>query len=87
MGSPGIGVAGAKNDLKNSLDKLDEFNYVVEEMIAVQLCSGLFPGIQYPRVPGHEIAGIIEGVGKDVNTTVIHYVLNIYHSISSLGHQ
>jgi D-arabinose 1-dehydrogenase-like Zn-dependent alcohol dehydrogenase len=43
-------------------------------MIAVQLCSGLFPGIQYPRVPGHEIAGIIEGVGKDVNTTVIHYV-------------
>jgi hypothetical protein len=35
MGSPGIGVAGAKNDLKNSLDKLDEFNYVVEEMIAV----------------------------------------------------
>ena len=34
MGSPGIGVAGAKNDLKNLLDKLDEFNYVVEEMIA-----------------------------------------------------
>jgi hypothetical protein len=24
MGSPGIGVAGAKHDLKNSLDKLDE---------------------------------------------------------------
>jgi hypothetical protein len=24
IGSPGIGVAGAKNDLKNSLDKLDE---------------------------------------------------------------
>ena len=34
MGSPGRGVAGAKNDLKNSLDKLDEFNYVVEAMIA-----------------------------------------------------
>ena len=34
MGSPGKGVAGAKNDLKNSLDKLDEFNYVVEAMIA-----------------------------------------------------
>ena len=30
MGSPGRGVAGAKNDLKNSLDKLGEFNYVVE---------------------------------------------------------
>ena len=34
MGSPGIGVAGAKHDLKNSLDKLDEFNYIVEAMIA-----------------------------------------------------
>ena len=34
MGSPGRGVAGAKNDLKKSLDKLDEFNYVVEAMIA-----------------------------------------------------
>lgn len=28
--------------------------------------QGLFPGIQYPRVPGHEIAGIIEKVGTDV---------------------
>jgi predicted ester cyclase len=34
MGSPGIGVKGAKNDFKNSLDKLDDFNYVVEAMIA-----------------------------------------------------
>ena len=30
MGSPGRGVAGAKNDRKNSLDKLGEFNYMVE---------------------------------------------------------
>ena len=30
MGSPGIGVAGAKRDLKYSLDKLDDLNYVVE---------------------------------------------------------
>src|SRR6188472_1543861 len=29
--------------------------------------EGLFPGIQYPRVPGHEIAGVIDEVGKDVN--------------------
>jgi hypothetical protein len=34
MGSPGRGVAGAKNDLKNSLDKLDDFSYVIEAMIA-----------------------------------------------------
>ncbi len=34
MDSPGRGVAGAKNDLKNSLDKLDDSNYVVEALIA-----------------------------------------------------
>ena len=28
--------------------------------------EGLFPGIQHPRVPGHEIAGVIDKVGKDV---------------------
>jgi D-arabinose 1-dehydrogenase-like Zn-dependent alcohol dehydrogenase len=28
--------------------------------------DGLFPGIQYPRVPGHEIAGVIDAVGNDV---------------------
>jgi D-arabinose 1-dehydrogenase-like Zn-dependent alcohol dehydrogenase len=27
---------------------------------------GLWPGIQYPRVPGHEIAGRIDAVGPDV---------------------
>src|SRR6478672_7692171 len=34
MGSPGIGVAGAKRDLKYSLDILNDLNYVVEAMIA-----------------------------------------------------
>ena len=29
--------------------------------------EGLFPGIQYPRVPGHEVAGVIDKVGKDVS--------------------
>jgi D-arabinose 1-dehydrogenase-like Zn-dependent alcohol dehydrogenase len=28
--------------------------------------EGLFPGIQYPRVPGHEIAGVIDAVGAGV---------------------
>src|SRR6267154_2337109 len=28
--------------------------------------EGLFPGIQYPRVPGHEIAGVIDKVGSGV---------------------
>jgi predicted ester cyclase len=34
MGSPGRGIDGAKNDLRVSLDKLDDLNYVVEDMIA-----------------------------------------------------
>jgi D-arabinose 1-dehydrogenase-like Zn-dependent alcohol dehydrogenase len=28
--------------------------------------EGTFPGIQYPRVPGHEIAGIIDAIGTGV---------------------
>jgi len=45
-------------------------------LIQVQACGichsdvftkeGLWPGIQYPRVPGHEIAGIIDAVGSGV---------------------
>jgi D-arabinose 1-dehydrogenase-like Zn-dependent alcohol dehydrogenase len=29
--------------------------------------EGEWPGIQYPRVPGHEVAGIIDGVGVGVS--------------------
>src|SRR5919197_219604 len=28
--------------------------------------QGLFPGVTYPRVPGHEVAGVIDEVGEDV---------------------
>jgi hypothetical protein len=28
--------------------------------------EGLMPGIQYPRVPGHEVVGVIDAVGSDV---------------------
>ena len=28
--------------------------------------EGMFPGIQYPRVPGHEVAGVVNAVGSDV---------------------
>jgi D-arabinose 1-dehydrogenase-like Zn-dependent alcohol dehydrogenase len=28
--------------------------------------DGLFPNIQYPRVPGHEVAGVIDAVGQGV---------------------
>jgi D-arabinose 1-dehydrogenase-like Zn-dependent alcohol dehydrogenase len=29
--------------------------------------DGLWPGIQYPRVPGHEVAGVIDEVGEGVS--------------------
>lgn len=28
--------------------------------------DGTFPGIDYPRVPGHEVAGVVDEVGEDV---------------------
>src|SRR4029077_10918589 len=47
-----------------------------EVRVKVQACGlchsdsltkeGLFPGITYPRVPGHEIAGVIDAVGSEV---------------------
>jgi D-arabinose 1-dehydrogenase-like Zn-dependent alcohol dehydrogenase len=48
-----------------------------EARIRVQACGvchsdvltkeGLWPGIQYPRIPGHEVVGIIDGVGDRVS--------------------
>jgi len=48
-----------------------------EVRIRVQACGvchsdvltkeGLWPGIQYPRTPGHEVVGIIDGVGDRVS--------------------
>ena len=29
--------------------------------------EGMWPGIQYPRVPGHEVVGIIDEVGAGVS--------------------
>jgi D-arabinose 1-dehydrogenase-like Zn-dependent alcohol dehydrogenase len=46
-------------------------------LIKVQACGvchsdlftkeGYWPGIQYPRVPGHEVAGVIDGLGAGVS--------------------
>jgi D-arabinose 1-dehydrogenase-like Zn-dependent alcohol dehydrogenase len=33
----------------------------------VLVTEGLWPGIQFPRVPGHEVAGIIDEVGEGVS--------------------
>jgi D-arabinose 1-dehydrogenase-like Zn-dependent alcohol dehydrogenase len=47
-----------------------------EALVRVQACGvcggdsgikdGHFPGVSYPRVPGHEIAGVIAALGEDV---------------------
>src|SRR6476661_5254641 len=29
--------------------------------------EGIWPGVQYPRVPGHEIAGVIDALGAGVD--------------------
>jgi len=29
--------------------------------------EGTFPGLDYPRVPGHEVAGVVDAVGDDVS--------------------
>jgi hypothetical protein len=58
MGSPGRGIAGAKNDLKNSLDKFDDINYVIEEMIASEaypdLVGTYWKGSLRPNVTSSE---------------------------------
>ena len=32
----------------------------------VLTAEGLWPGIEYPRIPGHEVAGVIDAVGAGV---------------------
>ena len=68
MGSPGRGVAGAKNDLKNSLDKLDDFNYVVEAMIASEwnpdLVGAYWKGSLMPKATSSDT----QQTNKIVNT-------------------
>jgi predicted ester cyclase len=57
MGSPGKGSDGAKNDLRFSLDKLDDLNYVVEDMIASpaypDLVGTYWKGTLIPKAPSN----------------------------------
>jgi len=50
---------------------------IVDVRVRVEACGichsdafvkeGTFPGIEYPRVPGHEVAGVIDAVGPEVS--------------------
>ena len=48
-----------------------------EVRMAVEACGichsdafvkeGMFPGIEYPRIPGHEIVGVVDALGEGVD--------------------
>jgi D-arabinose 1-dehydrogenase-like Zn-dependent alcohol dehydrogenase len=48
--------------------------------------EGLFPCIQYPRVPGQEIAGVIDRVGKDVTEWKIGQRVGVGWVAGNCGH-
>ena len=59
-------------------------------LIRVQACGichsdsftkeGLWPGLTYPRVPGHEIAGIIDTAGEGVNDGSVYELRRLRNS-------
>jgi predicted ester cyclase len=75
MGSPGKGVAGAKRDLKYSLDKLDDLNYVVEAMIASEaypdLVGAYWKGSLIPKA-------IYSDTKQTTNRTISYRGVSIY---------
>ena len=74
MGSPGTGVAGAKRDLKYSLDKLDDLNYVVEAMIA----SEAYPDLVGAYWKGSLIPKAIYSDTKQTNKIISYRGVSIY---------
>jgi alcohol dehydrogenase/propanol-preferring alcohol dehydrogenase len=68
-----IKEAGGKFHIVNLEKPSPKSNEVLIKVEACGIChsdnfvkTGGFPGLEYPRVPGHEVVGIIEAVGKDV---------------------
>ena len=76
MGSPGMGLVGAKNDLRYSLDRLDELNYVVEVMIASEaypdLVGAYWKGTLIPKATttSSSFSGSHHQTNKEA---IIHY--------------
>ena len=48
--------------------------------------EGLWPGIQYPRIPGHEVIGVIDAVGADVPDWKPSQRVGIGWHASNCGH-
>jgi predicted ester cyclase len=75
MGSPGTGVEGAKRDLKYSLDKLDDLNYVVEALIASEaypdLVGAYWKGSLIPKAT-------YSAKTKQTNRTISYRGVSIY---------
>jgi len=69
-----VNAAGSAFEIKTlTLSKELKPNQVLLRVEACGLChgdmfcvSGGYPGITYPRVPGHEVAGVVCQVGRDV---------------------
>src|ERR687884_1453371 len=74
MGSPGMGITGAKNDLRYSLDKLDELNYVVEAMIA----SEAYPDLVGAYWKGSLTPKAVYSDTKQTNKIITYRGVSIY---------
>src|SRR6266404_190668 len=48
--------------------------------------QGLFPGIQYPRVPGHEVVGVVDALGAGVTGWAIGQRVGIGWHGGNCGH-
>jgi SnoaL-like polyketide cyclase len=88
MGSPGRGIAGAKNDLKYSLDRLDELNYVVEEMIASpgypDLVGTYWKGTLIPKATSETSEKIINYRGISIYRIQNRKMVETWHVIDGL---
>src|ERR687884_376186 len=73
MGSPGRGVAGSKRDLKYSLDKLDDLNYVVEAMIASEAYPELVGAYWKGSLTPKATTSSFSDSQHRTNNTIIHY--------------
>jgi predicted ester cyclase len=74
MGSPGRGVAGAKNDLKHLLDKSNDFSYLIEAIVA----SDSYPDLVGTYWKGSVIPKAIQPDAPHTNKIINYRGVSIY---------